>query len=164
MNLYLRWAGAAVIMVAALYTSREYSRFASRRLAQWRGFISLLTHLEGEISKFLARGEGLFRGFADAELEECGFLQNLREGDGLLSAFEKCQSKLLLPRECKDALCEFFSSFGRSYKESELASLGAFRSSFEKEYEAEKERLEKSVKVTRTLLLGLALSVAILLI
>lgn len=151
-------------MIAALYAGREYSRFAELRLARWRGFAALLSHIEGEISRFLASGERLWRGFADDELEKCGFLQNLREGDSLSAAFEKCRGGLLLPEECKARLAELFNSFGKGYKEDELASLSAFRASFEKEYEAERERLEKSVKVTRALLLGGALSAAIMLI
>lgn len=164
MNIYFRWAGAALIMIASLYACREYSRFAEQEKAQWRGFSALLSHIEGGISKFLASGEGLFRGFEDEALEKCGFLQEIKAGVGLSSAFESCRGKLLLPEECKGRLSEFFASFGRGYQESELASLAAFRVGFEKEEAAERERLEKSVSVTRALLLGGALSVAIMLI
>ena len=153
-----------LLLSAALCASREYSRFADLRLAQWRGFSAFLLHIEGEISKFLASGEGLYRGFENAELEKCGFLPALKEGTGLSSAFDGCRGRLLLPEGCKARLAEFFAAFGRGYKDSELASLSAFRIAFEKEYEAERERLEKSVKITRALLLGGALSVAIMLI
>ena len=151
-------------MIAALFFCREYSLYAERRILQYKGFLSLLSHAEGMISRFLAKGEELWRGFSDSALEECGFLSDLREGRGLKEAFSSCENRLCLPRSVKDELSAFFSDFGRSYKEGQLSSLSAFRSSLEERLKAEEADLEKSVKVTKALILGGAMSVVILII
>jgi hypothetical protein len=153
-----------LIMIAALITSREYSRFADRRLAQWQGFSRLISHAEGMIEKYLLSGGALWQDFENHELARIGFLKLLREGASTCEAFSACSSSLSLPRECKDRLFEFFSSFGKGYRERELKSIAAFLKDFNGKYAEEKDRLEKSVRVTRALLLGGALATAVMMI
>ena len=67
-----RLFGGGLILICAIIAGREYSSYTRRRLGQYRGFVALAAHIEGMISRFLAGGEELFRGFADPFLEETG--------------------------------------------------------------------------------------------
>ena len=162
--MYLRFFGGGLIVVAALIASGEYSSYAKRRLAEYKGFIALFSHAEGMISRFLASGDGLWRGFENEALEKAGLLSALREGKTLAGAFDKCESRLALPGEAKKKIKDFLSASGRGYREGEIASFSAFGAGLEAEMKKEEERLDKSVKVTRALLLGGSLAFLILII
>ena len=106
----------------------------------------------------------MWRAFENEELEKIGLLPSLREGETLLSAFQKCESRLALPTETKAKIKEFLSTAGREYRARAVSSFSDFRKTLEAEMMSEKERLKKQVKVTRALLLGGALAFLILII
>ena len=164
MNIYLRFLGGGLVMVAALIASREYSAYAQKRLEQYRGLIEFLSHAEGMISRFLASGDGLLTGFKNKALEDTGFLSALREGKGFSESFAMCESKFAFSEEQKALIKKFCSDVGRGYKESEALTFACFRKTLESEMEREKETLDKSVKVARALLLGGALAFLIVVI
>lgn len=164
MSVYLRLGGAAIITLAAVFVGREYSAFADRRLSELRGFLSLITHIEKEISKFQSCGDGLWRGFFDDPLTDCGFLPSLAETGSPSEAFSRCEDRLSLSGEQRELLFGFFADFGSDYREGELRRLAEFRTKLNAILEAETENLKKSVKVTKTLLLGGGLAAAIMVI
>jgi hypothetical protein len=61
-------------------------------------------------------------------------------------------------------LFDFFTGFGRDYKDRELKSISDFRTGLEEDKKAEAERLEKSVKVFSALSIGGALAFFIMII
>ena len=160
----LRLLGGGLVVVSAIVASGEYSAYAKRRILHYEGLIALFSHAEGMISRFLASGDGLLRGFENEELEKVGMLSILREGEALQSAFEKCESRLALSVETKERIKDFLSTVGRGYREGEVASFSAFITSLKEEMSVESERLDKSVKVTRALLIGGSLAFLIMII
>ncbi len=162
MSLYLRWGGAILLIIAALYISREYEKFLGRRISEYRGLCSMIAHAEEMISKYLAHGDGLWRDFRSDALEKCGFLPAVREGKGLHYAFESCRDKMSLSREAKDRLSLSFKRVGKGYMEGELANLSLVKESLAEECESESVAAEKNIKVARALLLGGALALAII--
>lgn len=160
--LYLRWCGAALIMLCALFCGREYSAYAERRICEGAGLLALLLHIEKMIDSYLAPGGELLVGFSDEWLEKCGFLGKMREGG--VAAFPTAADSLAVGESIKKRLSDYFSGFGKGYKESELARLRECISDCKKMLSEEREELEKSVKVTRALLLGGAVGIAILII
>ena len=160
--LYLRWCGAALLLIAALFCSREYSAYAERRIREGAGLHALLLHIEKMIDSYLAPGSELFDGFSDERLEECGFLEKIREGG--TRAFSTTKDSLTVGEPIKKRLEDYFSLFGKGYKASELSRLRECISDLKKMLDDECEELQKSVKVTRALLLGGAVGIAILII
>lgn len=160
--IYFRWCGAALILIAALVCSREYSAYTERRMAEGQGLLSLLLHIEKMIESYLASGGELFEGFIDERLEACGFLPKMREGGR--GAFSDAKNSLTVGAPIKERLCTYFSGFGKGYKASELKRLDECISDCKSMISSEKTELEKSIKVTRALLLGGAVGVAILII
>ena len=164
MNVYFRWGGGAVLLVAAALVGREYTAYTERRISECEGFLSLLSHIEGKISKYLSFGDGLWRDFSDAELERVGFLPALREGLTASEAFSRCNARLSLGDDVRERLGAFFEDFGKEYMEGELKRLRLFREELAKIHAAECVELRKNAKVVRTLLIGAALGALILLI
>nr|MBE6545326.1 hypothetical protein [Oscillospiraceae bacterium] len=164
MSVYLRLGGAALITLCAVFVGREYSSFADRRLSQLRGFLALISHFEREISKSLAFGDGLWRGFNNGALSECGFLTALMETGSLSEAFSLCEDSLSLSKEQSGMLCGFFSGFGSNYKDGELRRIGEFRAELDAVIDRESDNLAKSVSVTKALLLGSGLAAAVMVI
>lgn len=162
--LYLRWCGAALMLIFALFCGREYSAYAERRSGEGEAVLSLLAHMEKMIDSYLLPHGELFLGFSNEWLEGCGFLAALRSGEGLSFAFSSSQDKLLLPEGVKKRLSDYFSGFGKGYKEAEINKLRECRADIEKMLLSDGEELKKSVKVTRALLLGGAVGIAILII
>ena len=162
MNIYLRVGGAALVAVGALFISREYEKYLARRGDEYRGLVALISHAEGQISRFLAYGVALWRGFEDESLERCGLLSELREGKSLSEAFDSCSVKMSLPRAVVKEISAKLSSLGRDYLDGELATLGDIRSRLTELLKSEEDTREKNVKVVRALLLGGALCAIIL--
>lgn len=161
---YLKWCGAALVLVFVLFLSREYSSYAERRAREGESFIRLLAHIEKMIDSYLLPHGELFLGFSDDWLEKSGFLGKLREGSGLSHAFSSASDRLAVSEPIKARLAEYFSGFGKGYKEAELLRLRECRTDVEKMLSAERTELEKNVKVTRALLLGGAAGIVILII
>ena len=102
MSIYFRWGGAALIMICALLIDREYKQYLNRRISENCGFLSLVSHAEAKISKFLCHGDGLWRDFSDDALTKCGFLPALQSGVSVADSFEQCSSKTALSKEAKE--------------------------------------------------------------
>ena len=164
MSIYLRWGGVALLMIGALLVSRCYESYLKKRLAEYRGLLSLITHIEGGISKFLAYGDGLWRDFSDGALEKCGLLPALREGKSLSVAFEESRGNTSLSGDARERIAEAFNKLGKGYKDGELKLLSSVRESLTCELDSESAEAEKNIKVARALLLGGALAVGIMVI
>ena len=161
MSFYLKLLGSGLLLLSALLASSEYSSYADRRLLHYSGVVALLSHAEGVISRFLSSGGEMWREFKNDELEKIGLLPLLREGETLLSAFQKCEAKLYLSVEAKEKIKEFLSTVGKEYRAGAVSSFAELRQSLESEMKSEKDRLEKQVKIVRALLLGGALAFVI---
>ena len=152
------------MLISALFFGKEYSAYAERRAGEGESFIRLLAHIEKMIDSYLLPHGELFLGFSNEWLEKCGFLAKLREGSGLSSAFSSARDRLAISEPIKARLAEYFSGFGKVYKEAELSRLRECRTDVEKMLSLERAELEKSVKVTRALLLGGAAGIMIMII
>ena len=161
---YVRFGGGILIMLCALLFGKGYSNFADRRIAEYEGFLALISHIETEISRSLSYGKELWSGFSNAELERCGMLQHLREGKTPYDAFLLCEEALSLSDKTKVALKKFFSRFGYEYKDSELRRISEVKGDLVVELKSVREELEKNKRVVNALLVGGSLSVVILLI
>ena len=162
MNLLFRWGGAALIMAGALFINNEYKQYINRRISEYRGFLSLISHAEGKISKYLSYGDGLWRDFSDDSLDMCGFIPLLRGGCTVYDAFEKSKKRLSLSKETKEFLSSSFKDLGRGYREGEISYLLDLKSRLTRGLEEEEMNAEKNKKVATALLFGGALAILIL--
>ena len=164
MSIFWKFMGGGLVVLSAILASRAYSDHAKRRMLQYSGLVALLQHAEGMITSFLASGEGLFRDFKDEELEKIGLLPLLRKGESLKKAFLSCEGEFLLGKDKIEEIKAFLSTLGRGYRETELEAISSFRRSLEGDMKAEAEALDKSVKITRALLIGGSLAFLIMII
>lgn len=161
---YLRLGGAALIMIGALLICHSYESYLKKRLSEYRGLVSLISHAEGEISGFLTYGSELWRSFSDDALEKCGLLPLLREGRSLAEAFVESVGKMSLSKDLSESLAADFKKLGKGYKDSELKLLSSIRERLAKELDTESVESEKNIKVARALILGGGLTVGIMVI
>ncbi|MBP3402177.1 MAG: hypothetical protein J6K85_03855 [Clostridia bacterium] len=160
--LYLRWCGAALLLICALICGREYSAYIGRRVREGEGYLSLLSCIEKMIDSYLTPLSDIFSGFECEALEKSGFLPSVRSGRSASEALG--EKSALIPENMRSLLSDYFDGFGKGYKNSELGRTREARVALEKMLDAEKENLEKSVRVTKALLLGGAVGIAILII
>ena len=162
MSIYFRWGGAALIMICALLIDREYKQYLTRRISENCGFLSLVSHAEAKISKFLCHGDGLWRDFSDDALTKCGFLPALQSGASVADSFEQCCNKTALSKEAKKLLSDSFKEWGKGYRDGEVAFLSSLKEKIASLLDKEKTEAEKSKKITTALLFGGALSILIM--
>ena len=163
MSIYLRWGGAILLMLGALYFSRGYEKYLMRRVAEQDGLADLISHVGGMINRFLSSGEELWRDFHNDALEKCGLLPSLRGGMGLKDAFDKCGEKMSLSASAKEKISASLGALGRDYREGEVRLLAELEKQLRSDSEAERSAVEKNIKVARALLLGGALAAVIML-
>ena len=94
MSLYLRWGGALLLLLSAIFLGREYSRYTKRREGEMAAFCDLLLHIKGQISRFLAPTSELLSGFDSPELLECGFLGEFEKSSDLALALAASKTTL----------------------------------------------------------------------
>lgn len=162
MSLFFKWGGIALVMIGAMLVSREYESYLDKRICEYRGLVAMISHAESEIGKSLAYGEGLWSSFQSDELEKIGLLPLLRKGCSLKDAFDECKGKMTITRESKEEISELFATLGRGYRDSELRLLGEIKDSLSAELDLQSDAAEKNKKIARALLLGGALTVAIM--
>jgi hypothetical protein len=160
--LYLRWCGAALLLICALICGREYSAYAGRRVREGEGYLSLLSYIEKMIDSYLTPLSEIFSVFECESLEENGFLPSIRSGKSANETLTEVKG--LIPEQMRTLLSDYFNGFGKGYKDSELGRTREVRAEMEKMLDKERENLEKSVKVTKALLIGSAVGIAILII
>ena len=159
-----RIIGCALIFLAILLIRREYSIYVSCKTSELCGFSLLLSHMESEISKYLSYGREMWHRLACDGLERSGFLQLLKNGHAPDEALALCKNRLLISKETQQSLSDFFKSFCSEYKDGALKKISEYRIDFDKKLEEEKKELQKSLKITSTLLLGGGLTLLILVI
>ena len=164
MSLYLRLGGSALVMIAALLISRCYEKYLLKRVDEYSGLVLLVTHMENQISKYLAYGNQLWSDFRHDGLEKCGFLPILRECGSISEALKSVGNKMSLSPASRECLVESFSRLGRGYLEAELNLIREIKDSINADLELERDSAEKNIKVARALLLGGALAVVIMVI
>lgn len=164
MTAYLRWGGAALLVVCAILVGREYKKYTEKRLAEGEGILALARHAEGRIEKYLTPRRGLWVDFRCDALSSSALLRVLSEdgssGDGILSAV----SALSVGKEAKAALGELLSGLGKGYKSEAIALCRKTDETLGKILESEREELPRRARAFCVLLLAVALGATILLV
>ena len=158
----LKWVGALLVAAAIVFASREYSRYAKRRISECESFLSLLRHVKGEINRFLSTPSAIFKSYSDENLERVGFLALQREGKSLYECFEGCRCRLSIPERIKDKLSRFFYGFGENYKDGEISRTEYYIDEIEPLLREEWEALPDRIKLVRTLAAAISLGLIIL--
>lgn len=164
MSAFFKYSGIVLILIFALLVSREYDRYLKKRLAEASAFLSYINHIRKQISRFLSPVSDWRESFSDGRLEDIGFLPRVREGVTLDEAFQACRERLSVSEEMKKTLGSFFSDFGRGYLDEEIKKADTAFSQAEEIFKKESEECKKSSKIAKTLLLSLALSLALILL
>ena len=161
---YLRWGGGALILICAIFSGREYTRYTEKRIEELCGFVAFLNHIKCEIEMYLTPMSGMIRGFKNESLEALGFIASAEKSGNLGKSFSECKERTSLGKESRDMLSECFSGFGQGYKKQELTRLERYIGSLSEILEKEREALPKNAKMVSTLLLCGALGIFILLL
>lgn len=164
MSELLKYAGLFLIAIAALLLCRRYGAYAERRVAETRGFLNLLRHVRGRIASFLEPLPRAVRGFSDGALESLGFLTRLREGEALPEAYLAVMGKCSLSKEVRRLLEDTLCALGRGTRDETVSYVDGRISELSELLAAEEVELERSVKLTRTLICAAALGIVILFI
>ena len=162
MSFSIRAFGAVILICVSVATGRAYENYAERGLLEARELLRMLLHIRGKINAFLCPQSELLSDFGSDVLERVGFIGRIKEGAGLADAYKA--SGFSFPKEMTLTLESYFSDFGKRYKTDELARLDAVAGVLEKYVNLEESRLQKDVKIVKTLLGAAALGVAILMI
>ena len=164
MSAFFKYSGILLILLFSSVVSREYDKYLKKRLAEASAFLSYINHIRKQISRFLSPVSDWRKSYSDSTLENIGFLPRVRDGEGLDGAFQACAEGLSLSAEMKNTLGSFFSDFGRGYLEEEIKKADAAFLQAEEIFKKESEECKKSSKIAKTLLLSLALSLALILL
>ena len=162
MTEFFKYAGLALIAVAAILTARRYDAYTRRRLAVTESFLRLLRHVRGRIFTFLEPLPRAVRSFSDEMLESVGFLGAVREGACLSDAFSAVAERCSLGAVARELIGSTFASLGRGTREETVAFTDSRISELTELLEQEREELARSVKLTRTLMYAAALGIIIL--
>ena len=162
MNYSIKMFGLALILLSAWLVGLMYSRYCKKRLLQTEGFALLLSHIEKRVSLFLCTQKDLVSGYDNESIAD--FVREAESGESLFSAFCAVKQKFFLSEEVKTKLSDFFSGFGKNYREGELKRISLFEKELYELYRREETETPKRIKLAYTLLFATALSIVIILL
>lgn len=114
----MRLFGLTLLLLAALFLTREYSRYVNKRIAESRGFISFIKHMRLEMRCFLKPPREIGRGFYNDSIAP--FLSALEREDSIFSAYTASEDAFSLSTDERAVIKELFYSVGVSYAEDGL--------------------------------------------
>ena len=160
----MKYAGILLVLAAAVITSREFSKYMKKRLAELKDFLSFVAHMRIQVGCFLRPVKELGEGFSSPALEKAGFLDSLAEADCIFDAYKKCEGNLSLSDEEKETLCTLFSSFGEGYLEDGMKLIDACYLGMERHYLKFCEEKTKNTRLVTALSVTAALGTIIFVI
>ena len=155
--------GSLAVLTMALILSLRAAGVLRERLAQLEGFILLLRHIREQIAVFRTPTREILSGFQNEALRRAGFLAAAEER-GFAAALYAVRDRLYLD-ECEEAaLSEFAHGLGGGYTEEELARCDLCLGRLTAAAEERRAALPRLARLYRTLMVGGALAVIILLL
>jgi stage III sporulation protein AB len=162
MNYTLKIFGLSLLLIAAWLLGRAYSSYCKKRLLELSDFLSLISHIKKKVSLYLSTQSELMMGFSGESIR--AFTDSFNSVGSFSEAFETTKKKTALSEKTKTTLSEFFSGFGKSYREGELERIDIYLSELSEELKTEEEDTPRRVKLAYTLLFAAALSAVIILL
>lgn len=163
MTYVLKLCGSALLLLGALYVSREYEKSLANRWELCSGFVDLLAHIRRKIDGYLTPPSQLLDGFYSAALEGVGYIAKARDV-GISAAYFELSKTLPLEKKAKECLGAFFCDFGKDYREGTVRALDAALGGLRDHLKTLGAENEKNLKLARTLCVAAALGIIILLI
>ena len=160
----MKYFGCIFVLVGVLIFSREYISTRKRRVDVLTEILSLVTHLHREISRCVCTPRKALCRFESPILTECGFLERVRAGESLSSAFSMTEGVLHLAPKVREYVSSLFNSVGTgSYKE-ECKKLSFAVGELENLIKGEREELMHISKLTPTVTAAFAIGFVLLVI
>ena len=117
--------GAVLLVLAAFYIWREYVSFLNKGTSELGAFVRLIEHMKDRMECYLETPLEWARDFSSDELEQIGFLGEIRNGRDMNSAYVACSGNLSIGNEAKSVLSGLFSHLGEGYLGTEIGIIKA---------------------------------------
>ena len=155
--------GSLAVLVSAAMLAARTSSAMREGVAQTEAFILLVRRVREEISCFRTPRERILAAHSSEVLLRAGIDLSGTGGD-LYAALLAARPRLYIEGEAYRALLAFSSRLGEGYAEEELARCDLCLFALDRSLEEGRLRLPRAAKLSRTLALGSALAVIILLV
>ncbi len=155
--------GSAAILLSALILAVRSSSAMREGIEQTEAFILLVRRVREEIACFRTPREEILASHESEVLSRAG-LDLAHSGGDLYTALLTARPSLYLDQRSFAALAEFSRAFGRGYTEEELRRCDLCLSRLEETLREGRRSLPGAQKLLRTLSVGGALAVIILLL
>lgn len=145
-------------------TWREYSLLLGAELLWCRAFVSALTDMRAKMRCYLDSPRAWAEGYCGGPLEECGFLDLLREGVGVAEAYRGTRANMSLSDICDTLITDCFSRLGEGYLDTELSLMDLTIDKLSSEEKRAAEELPRKRKAMGAVLGACACGIVILVI
>ena len=162
MSTLFRYAGLALVALAAYFLGRSYEERENARVRALDGFVGLVRHIRTAVATYLEPIPRAVLSFADEELERIGLLPLLRDGGVLSEAYASVSGRLSLGADAQRLLSGLFERLGRGSRDETVRDMECTLEELSKIAERERAELEKNVRLAKTMLYAAALGIIIL--
>ena len=160
----LKYIGAALILLIALYLSREHRKEVEKRLGEGEACLLFMKSLRREVGCFLRPISEWAREYDCACGGLSSLLSHLRSGTSLCDAYREAEGELCLSTSVKRSFSSFCASFGKGYMEDELRMADAHIAQLEQCLEGERAEGVRQCRLVSTLSVSCSFAIVILLI
>ena len=157
------YIGALAVIFSAFMIWREYVGYLDRELFWCREFLGAIKDLREKMKCYLESPTEWAREYKSESLSRCGFLDKVRAGEDVLSAYRSL-SEVCLSDKVDEILVGCFEHLGEGYIDTELENIELTISRLGNEETSASSEIGRKRKVAGALLGAFASGIVILVI
>ena len=142
----------------------KYKKYLAMGLSELEEYLAFLKHIKGRVYLNAEDYRTASLGFESQLLSELGFIEAIKEGRPLHSAYEKAKERMLLPSQADSVIDECFASLGKADVATETRTLQLCIEELNRICCELKESVHKKTRSAFALLFASGLGLVILLV
>ena len=159
----LKFLGLIAVMGASLTVGICYRGYREELLKHMEALCEFLVRLLREVESYGRSVGAWIKEYSSPILAECGFLERVRGGEQLYSAFLASMGEIHIPKQAEELVKEVLERYGKRNIETEITELRRGVDRLEEIIKTEKEAKDKSVRAVFAMSMGVAVGLCLLL-
>ena len=156
--------GAFLLLAVAFVLWKEYTAYLKRGADELDEFVRFVKCMKEKMECYMEVPAEWIRGFSSDKLEGVGFLEAIRDGSDVDTAYSNVESSLCMCDDAREVLKDLFSHLGNGYLETELGMIKPSLDKLLKIQERLKDEKENKTKAIGAMIAAVTLGIIILIL
>ena len=156
--------GASLLILFAFLVWKEYAGYLNKGTRELEEFVRFIETMKERMECYLETPGVWVPDFTADELERLGFLESIRNGNDVNTAYAECKDLLCICNDAREILDELFSHLGNGYLDTELGIINSSLGKLTKIKDAFRTEKENKTKAMGAMIGAVAIGIIILIL